>query len=103
MGSFLTNVQVFAGERPVEDVRTAIIAALRSRAAEAGLVEDATLADDDAERIVMIGPAGSEPWIAVYDKLTEDQDPESLSELGSALSRVGAAAVTVLVHDSDIL
>jgi hypothetical protein len=103
MGSYLTNVQIFASESPVEDVRAAIIAALRSRAADVGLVEDATLADDHAEQVIMIGPAGPEPWIAVYDKLTEDQDPESLSELGSALSRVSAAARTVLVHDSDIL
>src|SRR5690348_10112384 len=103
MGSFFTNVQVFAGDRPVEDVREAVIAALRQRAAEAGLEEDETIEDDeDAERVVMIGPAGPERWIAVYDQLTEDQDPDSLRELGEALSQVGAAAVTVLVHDSDI-
>jgi hypothetical protein len=104
MGSFFTNVQVFAGQRPVADVRAAIIAAIRQQAIAAGLEEDETIVDDeDAERVVTIGPAGSGSWIAVYDERTEDQDAESLRELGEALSQVGAAAVTVLVHDSDIL
>jgi hypothetical protein len=103
VGSFFTNVQVHTGERAAAEAREMIVEALRQWVAGAGLIEDASLADEDAERVIMIGPAGPESWIAVYDSATEDQDTEKLHALAEMFSRVGAAAVSVLVHDSDIL
>jgi hypothetical protein len=103
MGSFFTNVQVSTGERAAEEVRAGIVAALRERAREAGLEEDDSLSDEEAERVILIAPLGPEPWIAVYDEVAEGQDHDVLQELGAALSRAGNASVTVLVHDSDVL
>ena len=51
----------------------------------------------------MIGLAGPRAVDRGLRRAHRGQDPESLSELGAALSGSGAAAVTVLVHDSDIL
>lgn len=103
MGSFFTNVQVHTGGRPAGEVHQAIVATLRAQAAAAGLEEDDALDDEVAERAIYLAPVGPQPWIAVYDSATEDQDTEILSDLGRQLSRVGSAAVTVLVHDSDVL
>ena len=103
MGSFFTNVQVSTGGRTIDEIHAAIVAALRQRARETGLEEDETLSDEEAERTIMVAPPGPEPWITVYDEITEDQDPDTRRDLGEALSRVGGAAITVLVHDSDIL
>ena len=107
MGAFFTNVQVYTGGRPHAAIREGIIGAVRAQAAAAGQAEDPSLEDvgdeDDGGRIVLIAPAGSEPWITVYDSATESQADEPLHDLGERLSRIGGAAVTVLVHDSDIL
>lgn len=93
MGSFYTNVQV-AG------ARTRVIDALRAIAAAAGL--DAAAAGEPADRSFLVGPDG--PWIAVYDQATEAQDERLLDALAEALSRAAdARALTILVHDSDVL
>lgn len=59
--------------------------------------------DDEApDRTVIVGPSG--PWIAVYDEATESQDTRLLETLAKALSKsCDTHAVTVLVHDSDVL
>src|SRR5215208_6221286 len=103
MGSFFTNVQVYVGDRPAHDLRSAIIGAMQRLVRDDGFVEvdpdDAT-----AERMLLIGPADATRWIAVYDSATEGQDQTQLDALAAALSTVSeGAAVGVLIHDSDVL
>src|SRR5262245_32698361 len=85
MGSFFTNVQVYAGDHSAHDLRSAIIAAIRQQVLDDGLVE---VAPDDAaaERVLAIGPADTTRWIAVYDSATEGQDETRLDTLAAALS-----------------
>jgi hypothetical protein len=103
MGAFFTNVQVAIGQRRPADVRDAIVGTLRASVSGAGLVEDAALADEDAARVIYVGPSDADGWISVYDDATEDQDEDRLRALAEALSRAGDAAVNILCHDSDIL
>jgi hypothetical protein len=103
VGSFFTNVQVHTGDRAPADVREAVIMTLRASAVADGFVEDATLSAEDADRVIYIGPVTAGPWISVYDEATEDQDDVSRRSLAARLSQVVGAAVSVLVHDSDVL
>ena len=107
MGAFFTNVQVHTGGRAAAAVRAAVLASLRRRLDAEGfeaLPAAATAADADADRTILVGPAGPEPWIAVFDEATEGQREAELDRLAAALSQdVGGASVGVLVHDSDVL
>jgi hypothetical protein len=103
MGAFFTNVQV----QVVGTAATAlaqVVAAIRAAAKARGLVEVKGRAAAGAARRVAV--VGGRRWIAVYDESTETQDLDTLAELAGALSRAGkgaGAAVSVLVHDSDIV
>ncbi len=102
MGEFITNVQIAAGGRPRAEVRDAVLASVRRFVESQGFVEAA--AGEAPDRSVAIGPAGDEPWIAVYDEATEDQDTRKLDALATAITRdLGTSAVSILVHDSDEL
>lgn len=103
MGAFYTNIQVHTAGRPAVEIHASIAAALRARLLADGLEEDPSLADEDAERVILLAPPGPEPWIGVYDSAIDDQDTDLLRALGETLSQVSSPAVTVLVHDSDIL
>ena len=76
MGSFITNIQVHTGEADAETLREKLIEAVRSFVLD-GPLEEAPQRTE-AHRTVAIGPAGPEPWLAVYDEATEDQDVEKL-------------------------
>lgn len=103
MGSFFTNVQVHTGEAPAQEARAAAVEAVRGWVARTGYEEMAEEDADVADRLVLVAPADQTPWIAVYDEATEDQDTRLLDSLAEALSAGGRAAVSVLVHDSDVL
>src|SRR4051812_20010499 len=94
VGGFFTNVQVHTGDRSPAEVREEIVGALRRWIASEGFVEDSGLADDDADRVILVAPAGPEPWIAVYDAATEDQDTDKLRALAELLSQHARAAVS---------
>lgn len=58
--------------------------------------------NEEADRSILVGPQG--PWIAVYDEDTEEQNEEKLDRLAKHLSTtLDSSAITVLVHDSDVL
>lgn len=95
MGAFFTNVQVRGGDR------AAIARALRADASASGMDEHE---GEGADRTILILPPDEGGWVAVFDERTESQDLASLEALGALLSRVTSSpAVSVLVHDSDVL
>ncbi len=103
MGSFFTNVQVQMppGVEPIVLLDT-VTHALASLAAERGMIPCAA-ASTAADRTVVLRPS-ERGWLSVYDEGTEDQDVQGLDVLARGLSKaIGGMAVTVLVHDSDIL
>src|SRR5258708_18444590 len=99
MGSSYTNVQVSTRSRAPDDVRRAVLRAIGTMAGQT-YVE--ARSDEQSDRTVLVGPA--EPWIAVFDEVTESQDEGVLEQLAIALtSATKTPAVTVLVHDGDLL
>ncbi len=94
MGSFFTNVQV----RTRDAARA--IEALRAIAKKDGLV--ATDDASGADRTMLVLAEGD--WISVYDEGCEGQNQDALDALAAALSKkTRGPAVTILVHDSDVL
>src|SRR4051812_44678927 len=93
MGAFFTNVQVRGGD--AAELRQAIVADAGARGA------DEVSEGDEADRVVAILPP-QDGWIALYDQATEMQDMVSLERLAMLASR-GAVAVSIAIHDSDIL
>src|SRR5687768_13393495 len=103
MGAFFTNVQVHTGGRDAEAVRADLAAVVRRAVLAEGFAE-VTDGSDESDRLVLVGPVGAGPWVAVFDEDTEDQDERALARLARTLSAaVGGFAVGVLVHDSDVL
>src|SRR5262249_24357757 len=98
VGSFFTNVQVRIAE---SDGRDRLLEALRRSAHAQGLLEAHD--GEPADRTVRVGPSEG-GWVTVYDEATESQDTRALDALRERASRaLGGHAVTVLVHDSDVL
>ncbi len=96
MGAFFTSVQVRLGDASVDP----LLDALRRGAGEVDEVES----DEEADRIVLVLPPDSGGWTAVYDQRTESQQIEALEALGRLVSSAcDAPAISVLVHDSDVL
>jgi hypothetical protein len=102
MGEFITNVQIATGSRPRAEVREGVLASVRRFVESQGFVEAAP--GEAPDRSVAVGPVSDEPWIAVYDEGTEDQDVRKLDALATAITReLTTSAVSILVHDSDAL
>jgi len=102
MGAFFTNVQVHINDLTVDEMRGKMIEATQEWMRSLSFVE--AVEGETCDRAVLIGPATSQPWIAVYDQATEDQDMAQLEALTSMLSSaVNRVAVGILVHDSDLL
>jgi hypothetical protein len=77
-----------------------VIDAIKQWLSEQGMTESRQ--GETPDRTVLIGP--EDRWISVYDEATEGQDEEKLHAVAKHLSSVtGGAAITVLVHDSDVL
>lgn len=97
MGAFFTNVQVRSHDRD------AVVAAVRAHATtDATEVVDGSA--DEPDRTILVLPPDAGGWIAIYDERAESQDVAVLEAMAIAVSRAtGAAALTVLVHDSDVL
>lgn len=91
MGSFFTNVQVQT--RDAERVLALVSKANGYRAPREGETPD---------RTIVVRSSGE--WTSVYDELTEGQDRRVLDALAATLSKeLKTRALTVLVHDSDVL
>lgn len=104
MGSFFTNVQVYSANHDGEASRIKVTEAVRRIILRDSFVETSNDEDEPPDRVVLVGPSGPEPWIAVYDEATENQDSQRLKRLATQLSaEVNNFALGVLVHDSDIL
>ena len=102
MGVFLTNVQVFTGGGTLSQVRSGIIDTIQTWMTSRGYVQ--VNEKEQATRRIMVAPETSSSWIAVYDEATEIQDTDLLEELSGILSTTaGKTAISVLVHDSDLL
>jgi len=105
MGSFFTNVQLRAKRDP-DQVRARLLQALREHLAREGYAElaseEAAGEGEDADRSILLGPAGR--WIAVYDEESESQDELPLHALAASLSAaLETVALAILVHDSEVL
>jgi hypothetical protein len=101
MGRFFTNVHV-RPSAPSRDTRAAVIAALEARATADGFKP--VSADEDSDRLIAIGTAAPSGWTAVVDEETESQDTAALEQLAKTLSKAADGyAVSVLIHDSDVL
>jgi hypothetical protein len=99
MGSFFTNVQVHARRLDPGQARDGVIDALRRLLSEEGFVP----ADGEGADRTIVVDAGRE-WISVYDEACEGQQQDILDRLALALSkRLETEALTILVHDSDVL
>ncbi|APR82840.1 Hypothetical protein A7982_08189 [Minicystis rosea] len=98
MGSFFTNVHLrVAPGAPLAPVLDAIVELAHGEG-----FEPAGSAEPGDRAVVVLRDAGG--WISIFDEATEGQDSNKLARLASALSRAaGAPAVSVLVHDSDVL
>lgn len=97
MGSFFTSVQIRC---PAPLGLDQVTLALEGLMAARGMtpVADAAAAD----RTMLIDLQGD--WVSVYDEVCDGQDQGELAQLASALSRAFSThAVTILVHDSDVL
>jgi len=109
MGSFFTNVQLLRGGRLAGQSRAAVIAVVTDAIKEVALEDGFVLADKagKADRTVLIGGGHGDSdgrWLTIYDEGTEGQDDKRLDALAGALSaELETSAVTVLVHDSDVL
>src|SRR5262245_11411353 len=101
MGSFLTNVQVHTGGADREAARKAVAEALQKLMPDQGYRPCA--AGEDPDREIVIASADKAPWISIYDQASEDQGG-SHARLAQWCSKVMSTwAVSVLVHDSDVL
>ena len=99
MGGFFENVQVFTDGRAAEKLAASLAGVLTKLLRPRGWLECEA---EDSERELAIRAAGR--WISVYDSETESQNSDALRQLASDLSMAAEApAVSVLVHDSDIL
>lgn len=98
MGSFFTNVQV----RVPDGVSPAMLAGRLRAVVEKQLVaEGFAISEGPADREILLAPAGR--WLAFYDARTEDQD-DTVEVWARDLSQaLETEAVSVLVHDSDVL
>ena len=96
MGAFFTNLQVRSGNEA--DIER-LVAFYGAHLGSLGLA--VAEADALADRTILIARSG--PWIAIYDEAT-DTGAVELADLASTVSSsLGAAVVSVRVHDSDIL
>lgn len=100
MGAFFTNVQIFVRGRDEAEAKRRVAEEL------ARIADDADLApargDEEADRTILI--ECGDGVISVLDEATEGQDADEMSALASSLSlALSAPAMTVTVHDSDVL
>lgn len=100
MGSFFTNVQLFVHGRDEAEMTRLLLKELGAIAEDAGLAP--TEPGEEPDRSILIEHGGG--ILSVFDEATEGQDGETISELASRLARaLSAQAMTVTVHDSDVL
>jgi hypothetical protein len=104
VGAFFANVQVHTAGRPSADVYATVRESLRRWVLEGTLEEvDPATPNDDVDRLILLGPPGDEPWIAVFDEASDNQDTSQLDALAAMLSEATQSAVVgVLVHDDSI-
>ena len=100
MGSSFVNVQVHASGRDPQAELDGVVDCLVSVLREDGFVP--ADADQSSDRTVLVAAGSS--WIGVYDELCDKPREEVAARLTCELSRrLETHAVTILVHDSDVL
>lgn len=98
MGAFFTNVQLLAEGDSI--TLESVARALSLGLSEEGFIEASD--DEHAHRTVLLRKRGR--WIGVYDEATEGQNARVLRDLARRLSAaLSTHAVSILVHDSDVL
>lgn len=101
MGSFFTNIQIYTGKEPKQDIQN-VIRALDGWAMDKDYI--AAKKGKTPDRTIALAAANDGRWITVYDEGSEDQEDEVMNELLATLSsRLQAIVVGITVHDSDLL
>lgn len=94
MGSFLTNIQIY--EKDQAKIRKAIVKSLSTD-------YEVALPDEKASRSILI-KRSENSWSAIYDTALEDQDIDLLYTTAAGISdELETGAISILVHDSDLL
>jgi hypothetical protein len=100
MGADFSNRWFFARNSDAASLRAAVINRLRISLHQAGFQEVA--GEEEAERSLVVGPAGD--WVFIGDSVgsTESADPEGFESLSDSLSMLGPV-VDVQMSDSAIV
>lgn len=102
MGASLTNVQVYVGRFSPGKAQSTVVAAV-CQLLQGGTWAGVGRQPREREQLVVVGPAGREPWISVYDE-TPAWEAGRLARLAAGLSAMlGITAVGVRVCDGDLL
>src|SRR6188768_3037030 len=100
MGATFVNVQVHARDSETTARLNRVEACLRRVLREDGFLP--VEADQASDRTILV--ANGPNWIGVYDELCDEQRQDEAQRLASQLSReLETHAVSILVHDSDVL
>jgi hypothetical protein len=100
MGAFFTNVQLLVRGQDERAKKILLLKELYALAEDADLTEAAP--GEEPDRSILIESGGG--ILSVFDEATEGQNGEVMFELASRLARaLSAQAMTVTVHDSDVL
>ncbi len=100
MGAFFTNVQLHTRHLQPEATLDRVVDALRDMTSAEGFVPAAEGEPADRTILVEDGPA----WLSIYDESTEGQRQDDLDHLAARLSEhLATEALSILVHDSDVL
>ncbi|MFC5530416.1 hypothetical protein [Cohnella yongneupensis] len=101
MGTFLSNIQVFAAEHDRIKLLEELALTLRDSLVESEYEETDDPASADRSILVQLS---SDRWISVYDQKLDEQDIDAMDRLGAVISaRAGVPTVGSVVHDSDLL
>jgi hypothetical protein len=100
MGATFVNVQVHARDSETTARLNRVEACLRRVLREDGFLP--VEADQASDRTILV--ANGPNWIGVFDELCDEQRQDEAQRLASQLSReLETHAVSILVHDSDVL
>ena len=98
MGTSLSCVQVYIGDKQKNDTRDLVIETLRQRVLEGSFTEKARGEAKDSDRTVFVGPLGDAPWLTIFDSQGD------LRELAQRVSAaINGTAVFINLLDSDIV
>ncbi len=113
MGTSFDNIQIYLGERDLEEVRAQTLEALAQRLRSLDYIET-DFGDPKIETVVATAIKPGNPWLSVYgdfsapdpDRLLDEGEPGliGISQVATMLSKVtGTKVVSIFVCDSDVL